>query len=195
MPTLSLHPSLLAAVTHGGLDPAHFELGVPLEAGPGEPRSAREALMLIGQAEGQQAMWNVPSLASLVRGNTVPPELKEYPAAYVPVFASIEQRLLMMASVGRPPTDGEIGEIYSNLRRRPDGRSGGWAHDNVWRIVAFTLGQFTLSATELEAVLGRLEKSAKFWKGGGEAGVPSASSRNYLEHLKKMFPRARGLSG
>jgi hypothetical protein len=181
MPVASLHPSLAAALALGGLDPAHFDLGLPMEGEPGAARPPRQDLMLVGR-EDQMVAWRVDSLTALFRGNAVPPEMKEYPPAYIPVFAFIEQRVLTMARVGRPPTDGTLEEAYSNLRRRPDGRSFGATHDTVWQIAAFTLGNYPLSGPEFDAIFGRLTKSVRNWSGG-------VSTRNYLAGLEKMFAR------
>ena len=179
MPVPVLHPSLASALAAGGIDPEHFDVGFP--ADPEGPRPPRSEVFLIGGGE-QFAAWQVPTLASLFRGNGIPPEMTDYPPEYVPVFAFIEQRVLTIAGIGRQPTDAEMEDIYANLRRRPDGRSLGATHDGVWQIAALTLGSYPLSAAEFDAIFGRLAKSARSWKTG-------PTTRNYLAGIEKMFRR------
>ncbi len=179
MPVEVPHPSLLQVLEPLGLGAKDADVGIVVGHDGVGLSSPREDLFLIGET--QNLVWHVPTLTSLFRGNAVPPEMNDYPVPYIPLFAKIESRVLTMATAGgRAPTDGEIHEIYNGLRRRPDGRSTGQAHDNVWRVCAFTLGHFAVSAQEFEAVMGRLAKSAKTWR-------TSAGSRNYVDHLAKMF--------
>ena len=91
---------------------------------------------------------------------------------------------MVMGRLGRPPTDAEMEEIYANLRRRPDGRSLGAAHDSVWQIAALTLGSFPLSAAEFDAIFTRLTRSVRNWKTG-------PTTRNYHAGMEKMFAGPR----
>ncbi len=177
----SLHPSLQAALTLGGLDPEKFNIGTPILGDRSAPRPPRTEVFLVGEGN-HFVTWNVASLSALYRGSRRPPDLKDYPPEYVPVFAAIEQRVWFASRVERPATDGELEEIYSNLRRRPDGRSLGAMHDAIWQVAALTLGMFPLSEAEFEGVFARLGKSARQWK-------ESPTSRNYLAGLARMFER------
>lgn len=168
-----------AALTAGGIDPQKFNLGTPMRGEQPAARPPRSEVFVVGEGD-RFATWNVGSLTSLCRGNRQPPEMKDYPPEYVPVFSAIEQRVWFASRVDRAPTDGELEEIYSNVRRRPDGRSLGVTHDTIWQIAALTLGLFPLSAAEFEAVFARLGKSARQWKEG-------PTSRNYLGALTRMF--------
>jgi hypothetical protein len=71
-------------------------------------------------------------------------------------------------------------EIYSALRRRPDGRSLGGVHDFMWQVAALLLGSRAVSAAEYNALLGALARSTRKW---GQQPV----SRNYVAHLRKTF--------
>jgi hypothetical protein len=183
MPSQSTHLSLQTALDVAGLKASETDLGLPLSE-PGSPRRPRSDILLVDR-NNSFGTWTVPSLTSLFRGARVAPDLQQYPPDYVPVFAFIEQRVVSWAQATRTPTDSEMEEVYSNLRRRPDGRSLNATHDAVWQIAAFTLGEFELSAAEFDASFGQLAKSARRWKLG-------STSREYLPALAKMFkPPAR----
>lgn len=160
--TPALHPALEVAITPGGLDGKGLNVAIPMAEGTDRPD--RTDLFL---AQGEKyASWTVPSLASLFRGNGVPPDMTEYPAAYVPVFFTIERHVVLFGGIGRVPTDVEVEEAYGNLRRRPDGRSLGPLHDTLWQASALALGLFALSEAEYVAVVSRLARSAKSRKQG-----------------------------
>jgi len=67
-------------------------------------------------------------------------------------------------------------EMYNTLRRHPDGRSLGVAHDFVWQACTTVLGRYSLSAAEFEGIMDTLLGSARGW---GERPI----SRNYLAYL------------
>lgn len=178
----ALHPSLQDLVTQAGLDPALLQVGHPVREAAA-PAPARESLFLI--AGDAFASWDVPSLRALFRGSRVPPEMTDYPPEYVPVFFQIERQVLAASRIGalsRVPTDAELEEGFANLRRRPDGRSFGPAHDLVWQAAALALGTFALSEAEFGAIAGRLSRSARSWKKG-------PASREYVAYLQRTFTR------
>jgi hypothetical protein len=74
-------------------------------------------------------------------------------------------------------------EIYSMLRRRPDGRSLGAVHDFLWQVAALLLGIHVLSAAEFETLIGALGRSTRKW------GLRPVS-RNYVAYLHKTFQEA-----
>ena len=126
------------------------------------------------------ASWEVDSLQSLFRGDEPAPKevLSAYPLEFNHLFFEIERNLpLIVSESGRSPTDGEFLEIYSALRRRPDGRSLGALHDYVWTSVALMLGKYRCSESLYTAIMKRLEKSARTFKTG-------MSSRNYIRCIK-----------
>jgi hypothetical protein len=71
-------------------------------------------------------------------------------------------------------------EIYATLRRRPDGKSLGAAHDFLWQVTAVLLGQYPISAAEYDAIFGQLARSTRHW---AQAPV----SRNYAAYLRSTF--------
>jgi len=77
-------------------------------------------------------------------------------------------------------TDQQTEEIYSMLRRRPDGRSLGVEHDFVWQVAALVLGSYEMSAAEFEALFRQLAKSARV-----RSQFPV--SRNYAAYLRSSL--------
>jgi hypothetical protein len=71
-------------------------------------------------------------------------------------------------------------EVFSILRRRPDGRSEGFVHDYLWQAAALILGTRPLSQAEFEAILARLERSCRTFEQG-------ATSLNYVATLRSTF--------
>jgi hypothetical protein len=128
--------------------------------------------------------WQVPTLQELFRGNQMPPpDMDHYPEAYVPRFFFIESHVLTVCSAKGDRTDQEIEEIYSMLRRRPDGRSLGAVHDFLWQVLALLLGTQILSAAEFEALIGALERSTRKW-------ALRPVSRNYVAFLHRTLEGA-----
>lgn len=79
----------------------------------------RDVFFTVGE---ESVEWRVESLASLFRGNEPAPKLEKYPAAYIPLFATIEDQVLVYADIFEEPTDEEMMGVYSNLARLPDAR-------------------------------------------------------------------------
>jgi len=130
------------------------------------------------------ARWQVPALADLFRGSrTPPPDMDHYPEEYAPHFFFIENHVLTVCAAKGDRTDQEMEEIYSMLRRRPDGRSLGAVHDFLWQASALLLGTQFLSGTEFEALVGALESSTRRW-------ALRPVSRFYAAYLHKTFEEA-----
>jgi hypothetical protein len=138
-------------------------------------------------SDGQKmAYWPVPTLTGLCRGNRAPPpDMDHYPKEHAPCFFLIESHVLTVCQALGDRTDQELEEIYSMLRRRPDGRSLGVVHDFLWQVSAFLLGTHVLSAAEFEALIGALERSTRNW------GLRPVS-RNYVAYLHQTFDEALG---
>ena len=79
---------------------------------------------------------------------------------------------------GLGPVNAEFLNLYSEMRRRPDGRSLGPLHDVIWQSAALVLGQRPWSEAEYTAVLGQLARSARHLKIG-------TTSRNYIEYVRR----------
>ena len=125
--------------------------------------------------------WQVPALSELYRGSqTPPPDMDHYPEEYAPHFFFIENHVLILCDAKGDRTDQEMEEIYSMLRRRPDGRSLGALHDFLWQVSALLVGTQVLSAAEFEALIGALERSTRRW-------ALRPVSRNYVTYLRRTF--------
>jgi hypothetical protein len=132
--------------------------------------------------DGEKAVsWPVPTLIELFRSSQAPPaDMDHYPEAYTPHFFFIESHVLSVCDAKGDRTDQEMEEIYSMLRRRPDGRSLGVVHDFVWQVSALLLGTRVMSAAEFEALITALEHSTRRW-------ALRPVSRNYAAYLHQTL--------
>lgn len=121
--------------------------------------------------------WEPESLRGLFRGDKQPPVLGDYPEAYNDSFLLLDMHTLEISKFFGDRRDEEMKEIYSNLRRRPDGRSLGFVHDYMWQAAALVLGTRPLSQAEFEAIIARLERSCRTFEMG-------PTSRNYIAALR-----------
>jgi hypothetical protein len=126
--------------------------------------------------------WETNSLRALFRGDKQPPVLGDYPEAYNECFILLDLHVLEISRFFGDRRDAEMREIYSALRRRPDGRSLGFVHDYMWQAAALVLGTRPLSQAEFEAIMARLERSCRTFEEG-------SASRNYVTALKATLAR------
>lgn len=174
---LDLVDSLRAAMTADGLDLSEGPtVAIPVRKEQNLPPK-QEVPICDGE---KVASWTAPLLRELFRGNRVPPSLDRYPEAYIPFFGFIEEHVLAMFEELGERTDQQMEEIYAALRRRPDGRSLGREHDFLWQSCAAMLGSHVLSAAEFEAIINRLERSARTFS-------MRPVSRNYAAYLKQQL--------
>ena len=122
-------------------------------------------------------LWETDSLRALFRGDRQPPVLGDYPEAYNDSFILLDLHALEISRIFGDRRDEEMREIFSTLRRRPDGRSLGFVHDYMWQAAALVLGTRPLSQAEFEAIMGRLERSCRTFSMG-------PGSRNYAATLR-----------
>lgn len=125
-------------------------------------------------------VWVPESLESLFRGDKPAPRVNEVPNLFTPEVTVLEVHVVEISNLFGPPRDEAMKEIYSNLRRHPDGRSLGFVHDYMWRAAALMLATRPLSKGEYEAILSRLERSCRTFGRG-------PTSRNYAESLQTLF--------
>ena len=179
-PPLVLVPSLRDVITAHGLDAG--KLTVPVEA-DNQGRIRVKNRHSVPLHEGKEIVyWRVASLRGLFRGSQPPPAgMDRYPEKYCGHFFFIEKHLLTVCEEEGDRTDQEMEEIYSALRRRPDGRSLGPMHDFLWQVAALTLGMHEVSAAEFEAIFGQLERSVREW-------ALRPVSRNYVDYLRSSLP-------
>ena len=78
-----------------------------------------------------------------------------------------------------PPRDEELADIFSTIRRRPDGKSTGFLHDFFWQVSALMLGTRELSEAEFTAIVGRQERSCRTFAMG-------SSSRNFATTISGL---------
>lgn len=146
------------------------------------PAQPKRNVILMGDGE-EFWQWEVESLRSLFRGDRQPPVVGDYPVAYNDSFMLLDLHVLEISKFFGDRRDTEMKEIYSSLRRRPDGRSLGFVHDYLWRAAALVLGTRPLSRAEFEAIMERLERSCRTFERG-------PSSRNYVATLRSTLGQA-----
>ena len=171
-------PSLREALQTGGLDGTKLMVGLPTKEQSGGLASFDRHRILLNEGE-KIAEWHVSSLRELWRGDKKPPaDMSHYPKEYVPMFFFIERQARLADEMGGGLRDLQFEEIYSMLRRRPDGKSLGPVHDYLWQVAATLLGMRVLSQAEFEEIFGQLARSCRRWAMG-------ATSRNYMDYLKE----------
>jgi hypothetical protein len=117
----------------------------------------------------------------LFTGNRKAPDLSQGPTPELePFFILLEHTVVRFCEAdGRDETDQEIEQIYSSVRRRPDGDSGRLGAYLVAAARLYTSVR-DVSEAEYEAVMRRLTKSARTFS------APPLS-RNYLTTLRATF--------
>jgi len=179
-----LAESLKHASAEGGLKPEALFLSILFEPGGHSPVGDRSDILL-GDGHGL-IEWRVESLRPLFRGNRQPPpdgEMEHYPEQYLPFFYRVEYNVFRYCrTMEMAPTDGEFLDLYSQMRRRPDGKSLGPLHDLIWQSAALVLGLRPWSEAEYNAVFGQLARSARHFKIG-------PSSRNYIAYVRETLGR------
>jgi hypothetical protein len=172
-------PSLLEALKTSGMPGKKIQVGLEVtEAGKVHIPDRHRLLIAEGKAA---CAWDAPDLRELFRGDKKPPIMGDYPPPeYDPFFAFIEMHMITVCNALGDKTDQEFLELYSAMRRRPDGRSLGVVHDFLWQVCALLLAMQPLSALEYEAIMGRLVRSARTFSRG-------LVSRNYIPSLRSVF--------
>ncbi len=151
----------------------------PVESAPVMPTAGKRNSVYLTDGK-DFCFWETESLQALFRGDKQPPELGAYPVAYNDSFALLDLHVLEISNLFGDRRDAEMKEIYSALRRRPDGRSLGFVHDYMWQAAALVLGTRPLSQAEFDAIMARLERSCRTFERG-------SSSRNYVMALRTTF--------
>jgi hypothetical protein len=179
-PLVDLVPSLCTMLASEGLDAGN--LSVALETDDrGHIRVVDRHSVPVSDGK-KLVFWPVASLRELCRGNRpAPADMDHYPPEYCAHFYFIENHLITACDAQGDRTDQELEEIYSTLRRRPDGRSLGTTHDFLWQVAALVLGTHPLSQLEFEAIFSALTSSTRKW---GQRPV----SRNYVDYLRTVLP-------
>lgn len=172
--------SLQQVAEAASLQPDELFLSILFAPGDDAHKGNRSEIIL---GDGRRlTQWQVESLRPLFRGDRQPPtdsEMGQYPELYVPFFHRVEYNVYRYCrTMGLEPTDDQFLDLYSQLRRRPDGKSLGPLHDVIWQSAALMLGLMPWSEAEYTAVFGQLARSARHFK-------VRYSSRNYMAYVRQ----------
>ncbi|MHB9139964.1 MAG: hypothetical protein ACYC4Q_11235 [Victivallaceae bacterium] len=125
--------------------------------------------------------WRNDSIRALFRGNLIPPDLAMFPPEYHFFFFRIEKPIALFSKHPELAlNDPDFEEIFSAMRRRPDGRRINLMHDLIWQAAAFSMALRPCSEAEYAAIFQRLERSASTFNKG-------RNSKNYLWYLREHF--------
>ena len=177
--SLDLFPSLRELVEKERLDVRKLTVAAAADEGRICATDRHRVSLFDGK---NVAVWEVPSLRDLFRGDKTPPaDMHHYPPEYTRCFFDIEKHVLTVFEVEGDRTDQEMETIFSALRRRPDGKNHlGPVHDFLWQVAALTLGKHRLSQAEFESIVGQLERSVRNW-------AKRPVSRNYARYLREQI--------
>jgi len=116
-----------------------------------------------GQENGPILELSVNSIRELFRGDIKPGEFEDYKEEYIPFFYNIERMLVEVFPFYRekPFSDDNFIDVYSTMRRRPDGKSLGYLHDLVWQDTAYFLLLHRCSQWEYESCFQRMERGVR----------------------------------
>jgi len=180
-PELDLIGSLQDVVKRNNLDVNNISLAINIKDDDRKDAGRENVFINSGKAV---AEWRVDSLRALFRGDKAAPsdgEMDYYPHEYRIFFYDIENSVnLYCKALDIKPTDSEFIELYTQMRRRPDGRSLGPLHDTIWQSAALSLGLRPWSEAQYMAVFGQMTRSARHFKIGH-------TSRNYFHYLLQVF--------
>ncbi len=173
--------SLKALVEKEGMDKSKLSICIPLDENDRLQIEDRGKIILSDEKEA--GMWILPSIRAIFRGDRKPPtdsEMGRYPEEYVEFFYGIERSIVSLECEEFAPYDHEFIEVYSAMRRRPDGKSSGLLHDIVWQSAALALGLREWSEAEYSSVFRQLERSARHFQ-------TDSVSRNYFDYVTGTF--------
>ncbi len=173
--TISLHKKLQPILI--GLSEGNIPLRIDFTAQIPD----RTEISMMQRNSDELLTWRTTSLRELFRGNAQAPQLPlsgAPPEEYEAYFRLIESFIADYCHIaGIEPSDNEFMEIFSAVRRRPDGKPISDLHNAIWQIAALLLGLFPLSQAEFEAIFLRLEQSARHVK------ALNFTSSNYLHMI------------
>lgn len=175
----------LSATEAAPLELVNWSVMLPTDDA-GRPAASDAPFMVRrGSAPGLElhALGDAP-LRSLYRGGRVVAEFGSTPPSeYDMVFAFIERPLaLFAASSAQPVRDQDFEKLFTELRRRPDGRYQSPLYRYFQAILRALLLLRPTSESELDAVLRRLARSARTFSEG-------ATSTHYFDNV--LDPRLR----
>lgn len=123
-------------------------------------------------------------LSTLLRGSGAPPAFERTPPPQYLNFLLVIERCASLAGAKsrRPPPDAEYERLYRHLRRRPDGTEKHPLFSWLQRGAQLYASLRETSAAELDAVLERLQRSARTFS-------QHVGSTNYYELALKPLVR------
>lgn len=129
------------------------------------------------------------SIRDLFRESECPPADSESPL-YSAFEYGVDVAIAAMVESGQvsSPSDNELVEIFSAMRRRPDGRSISLMHDVIWRAAVMFLLEYECSQSAYEAFFLALEHQAKSFRQGFQ-------SYEYLNFCRDNFDDESGIGG
>ena len=127
----------------------------------------------------------VPSIRELFRGNRNPGSLgNTSDVKYMYIITYVERQWIALVNEEflDVPRDMTMKEIYSQLRRRPDGSSHNTdtIYSVIWQCLAFLTGVMEISEAEYTAILSRLVRSASTF-------CTSVATKNMYEQLLNVY--------
>jgi|GEM_PF-2128044 len=189
-PVPAVDPATLATLSPSEADRASllsWEVMLPTDTEGRPAAPAGSFIVALRAAPGPtnfRALGDAP-LRSLFRGGRAVQEFGSTPPAeYDLVFAFIERPMaLFCAASAHPVRDEEFERLYTELRRRPDGRYQSPLYRYLQAVLRALLLLRPTSESEFEAVLRRLARSARTFGGG-------ATSTHYFDNA--LRPLLRG---
>ncbi|MGE0191710.1 MAG: hypothetical protein AB7T63_06660 [Planctomycetota bacterium] len=166
-----MDPELVERLVALRLD-ASMEQGCPYVAVPldenGQPAGSRGDEWLVVFTGGPPVPVRLKPLADLWTGDVRPPDLgSRPPSEYLPFLATIERTAAAyVAATQTQETDQEFERLYSLLRRRPAGRDDHPLFGYLQAAVRLYMSLRATSQAEFEAVVRRLEQSARTFSEG-----------------------------
>ena len=145
----------------------------------------RHIILSRKEDDGDYLKMAVPSLQELFRGDYDPGTLEDTEnIKYMYIITVLEPHWISRANLGviEIPKDETMYEVYTQLRRRPDGKPGQneSLHAVIWQCLAFLAGIIEISEAEYVAIVGRLARSASTFR-------TSYSSTNMFTHLLPLY--------
>lgn len=152
------------------------------------PRDAEGKLALLGDkivvrsTAGETKAVSLRPVRELFAGTARAPDLSSGPTPkLMPFFLFLEMIVVRFCEEdGRDQTDQEMERVYSEMRRRPDGRPASRLHSYLRAAARLYMSKNDISEAEYDAVMRRLTKSARTFS-------MSPISRNYMATLRHTF--------
>jgi hypothetical protein len=128
------------------------------------------------------ATIKLKSIQELFVGSRVPPRFDQGPSGeYIGMFLFIERVVVDYCAIsGREETDQEMERVYSQLRRRPDGKDRNPLYSYLRAGVRVLMSMRDTSEAEFQGIIGRLVKSTRSFS-------MAPISHNYLTTLGKAL--------